>query len=162
LLPVADFVELCVSVVYLVLGFTLQDTYIGHLTILVGLNIVPSLAKLIACLPMLTIGAPNPRTKLISVWPLKLYFWVRVLSLGLLLWLIIVNASLSTYAIANQNFYNNFDYGMCSFCYVKKSCMTSYTSYIDSLNSTGAASFKYLSDKSNITFAQYAHRNVTS
>jgi hypothetical protein len=99
LLPVADLAELAVSVLYLILGFTLQDTYLGHFTVLLALNVIPSLAKLVSCLPMLTIGAPNIQTKLISVWPLKLYYWVRVLSLGLLLWLILLNAALSSYVI---------------------------------------------------------------
>ncbi len=138
LLPVADLAEMAVSVVYLILGFTLQDTYLGHVTVLLSLNVVPSLAKLVASLPMLTIGAPNTKSKLTNVWQLKLYFWIRVLALGLLLWLILLNASLSSVAIANPKFYNNFDYGMCSFCYVKNTCMKSYTSYIESLNSTSA------------------------
>ena len=117
-IPVADLVECVISVLYITLGFTLQDTYIGHLTILIALNTVPSLAKLIASLPMLTIGAPNPKNKLISVWPLKLYFWIRVLALGILLWLMLANTALSSYAIANPTFYNNFDYGLCTFCFV--------------------------------------------
>jgi hypothetical protein len=68
LLPVADLAELAVSVVYLILGFTLQDTYLGHVTVLLAFNIFPSLAKLVASLPMLTIGAPNVKTKMIGVW----------------------------------------------------------------------------------------------
>lgn len=152
MLPVADLAELLVSIIYLILGFTLQDTYLAHTSILLVCNVIPSLAKLLACLPMLTVGDPNRKSKLISVWPFKLYFWTRVIALGLLLWIIIVNVSLSSYAIASSQLYNNFDYGLCSFCFVKTSCVKSYNLYIGSLTKTGAETSQFLSDKSNVTF----------
>jgi len=148
LMPVADLVELISSIIYVALGLSLQDTYLVHLSVLMVLNAVPSLFKLVVALPMLTIGAPNPRTKLFTVWPLKLYYWIRVLALGILLWLMIANTALSTYAITNPALYDDFNYGLCSFCYVKNQCTSDYNEYIGKLNATAALSAKFLSDKS--------------
>ena len=116
-MPLLDIVEFLFSIAFIAAGLLFQDTWLSHFSILITFNGAPALIKLIACPPVFTVGAPDPKTNKVTEWPLKCYYQARVVAVSFLFWAIIVQEVLSTYAIADKTFYDDFTYGLCSFCY---------------------------------------------
>lgn len=59
-----------------------------------------SFIKLIGCLPMLTVGEPDPKTKMVSVWPYKCYLCHRIIAIIVSILFIAAQTGASIYAIA--------------------------------------------------------------
>jgi hypothetical protein len=63
LIPLADLFEVLFAAAYISVGYLMQDTWLAHTTIFVIGNIFSSCTKLVACLPMLTVGDPDPKAQ---------------------------------------------------------------------------------------------------
>jgi len=99
LMPIFDLFELFVYGAYILVAYFGQETYILQISILIVINGFSCIVKLIGSLPMMTVGAPNPKTNKITIWPHRYYFLTR--TFGLIINVIALSAQLgiSSYAI---------------------------------------------------------------
>jgi hypothetical protein len=71
---------------------------------------------------MLTVGAPDPKTKQVSAWPFSCFYCFRILALLLSFLSISAQVAVSIYGIKNPKFYDDVSYGFCSQCYNLNAC----------------------------------------
>jgi len=60
IMPLFDMIELIIYIVFCIVAYFNQDTWLVQVSPLVLVNIAANIFKLLGGLPMLTVGAPNP------------------------------------------------------------------------------------------------------
>lgn len=78
MMPLFDIIELILYVVFCIVAYFNQETWLVQVTILILVNAASCIFKLVGGLPMLTVGAPDPKTLETSVWPHRCYFLARL------------------------------------------------------------------------------------
>jgi hypothetical protein len=161
MMPLFDVIELILYIVFCIVAYFNQDTWLVQISLLVLVNVAADVFKLLGSLPMLTVGAPDPKTTETAVWPHRCYFLARMFGLLINLLGFLAQITVSSLAINNSNFYDDPTYGVCSFCYRISECRTSHATYIEGLKQIALSKGLPLSSASNINFSQYMHRNMS-
>ena len=161
MMPLFDVIELILYIVFCIVAYFNQDTWLIQITILILTNAGACVLKLLGSLPMLTVGSPDSKSSETTVWPHRCYFLMRMLGFLINVLGLLAQITVSSIVINKSTYYDDPTYGICTFCYKIEECRTSHIAYIQGLYQTALTKGLPLSSSSDISFAQYFHRNMS-
>jgi len=152
LTPIFDVIEFFFYLIFSVVIFLNQDTWLVQFSIMIFANALSCIVKLIGSFALLRAEVPDPKTFEFPVWSYNCYFYSRMAGLTINIMGFIAQAVISALAINNTNYYNEPRYGLCAFCYKLDACQTSYREFIIGLDYAAKEKGMVLSASSVISF----------
>ena len=158
LFPIFDLVEACVSILSLVLIFTLQDSYFPHASYIFAVLLLTASIRL--CGTPLIFGAQAKATTKIQLYRYRLYTLARLSTLCLFAAL-----SLTGYlyfALKMRSEFNNPQFGFCNYCIRRVAqCEQDFEAYLQDFYFQAFKQAKQIEPGSVPSYEQYQHRMFT-
>ena len=137
-----------------------QDTWFGHMMVLLPAICFSEAFKLLFCLPTMLYLTTTDRTKPRTFVPYAFYYIVRTVGLGVATIGLLAQVVWSIYAINREDFYNDFRWGLCHRCYKETECQQEYQAYVTAELSKSTAEVR-ITEADLLTWNQYFHKELT-